>query len=372
MATTQKKSASASRKKSTRAKKAEPSRGKKRPYRREIGGGICALLALCTVISYFQGEGWLINLLPTLWKGLTGYGYYVWALGLAIAAWILLTHKGRPVTLRTTCALMMPVLAGGIGHAAVYKGALTTAVGVLPLLWKSGLSLSSGGVVSGLIAQGIRAVFGQVVAMVLLIALLVVAFTVVFHRLIGLLIEAWHSRERLEYEYEPEEKPAPRPRTAEKPRADINIPLDDEPARPAPKAKESGKKVKAERKADRFLESLEDLEKLEAPYGVFTAEKQKEQFQWGYPNVWAPCLYAAVVGCENYGHSAEAARLAQKYIALIEKNYEETGKLWEKYNALDGNTQSANEYATPEMMGWTAGVYTCLKQTYGNGAQKRV
>ena len=234
MATTQKKSASASRKKSTRAKKAEPSRGKKRPYRREIGGGICALLALCTVISYFQGEGWLINLLPTLWKGLTGYGYYVWALGLAIAAWILLTHKGRPVTLRTTCALMMPVLAGGIGHAAVYKGALTTAVGVLPLLWKSGLSLSSGGVVSGLIAQGIRAVFGQVVAMVLLIALLVVAFTVVFHRLIGLLIEAWHSRERLEYEYEPEEKPAPRPRTAEKPRADINIPLDDEPQEKRP------------------------------------------------------------------------------------------------------------------------------------------
>lgn len=108
------------------------------------------------------------------------------------------------------------------------------------------------------------------------------------------------------------------------------------------------------------------LEKLEAPYGIFTAEKSEERYQWGYPNVWAPCMYAAVVGCENYGYSAAAARLAHKYIALIEKNYEETGKLWEKYNALDGNTQSANEYATPEMMGWTAGVYTCLKQTYGN------
>ena len=238
MATTQKKSASTARKKTTRAKKAEPKRtARKRPYRREIGGGICALLALCTLISYFQGEGegWLINLLPALWKGLTGYGYYVWALGLAIAAWILLTHKGRPVALRTTCALMMPVLAGGIGHAAVYKGTLTTVVGVLPLLWKSGATLASGGVVSGLIAQGIRAVFGQVVAMVLLIVLLVTAFTVVFHRLIGLLIEAWRNRERLEYEYEPEEeKPAPRPRTAEKPRVDINIPLDDAPKEKRP------------------------------------------------------------------------------------------------------------------------------------------
>ena len=108
------------------------------------------------------------------------------------------------------------------------------------------------------------------------------------------------------------------------------------------------------------------LEKLEAPYGVLTAERTAERYQWGYPNVWAPCMYAAVVGCENYGLSAAAARLAHKYIALIEKNYDATGKLWEKYNALDGNTQSANEYATPEMMGWTAGVYTCLKQTYGN------
>ena len=108
------------------------------------------------------------------------------------------------------------------------------------------------------------------------------------------------------------------------------------------------------------------LERLEAPYGVFTAERTEERYQWGYPNVWAPCLYPAVVGCENYGYSAAAARLAHKYIALIENNYEDTGKLWEKYNALDGNTQSANEYATPEMMGWTAGVYTCLKQIYGN------
>lgn len=108
------------------------------------------------------------------------------------------------------------------------------------------------------------------------------------------------------------------------------------------------------------------LERLEAPYGVFTAERTEGRYQWGYPNVWAPCLYAAVVGCENYGYSAAAARLAHKYIALIEKNYDATGKLWEKYNALDGNTQSANEYATPEMMGWTAGVYTCLKQIYGS------
>ena len=236
MATTQKKSGASTRKKTSGAKRAAPKRGKKRPYRREIGGGFCVLAALCTLISYFQGEGWLIRLLPAFLKGLTGYGYYLWAPCLVIAAWILLTHKGRPVALRTTCALLMPIFAGGIGHLLTYKTTLETAVGVLPLLWKSGKMLTSGGVVSGLIAQGIRAVFGQVVAMVLLIVLEAVLFTVIFHRLIGLMVEAWRSRERLEYEYEPEEEPEPvslRTRSS-KPRPSINIPLDDEPKEKRP------------------------------------------------------------------------------------------------------------------------------------------
>ena len=238
MATTQKKSGTTTRKKTSGTKKAAPKRSaKKRPYRREIGGGFCVLAALCTLISYFQGEGWLIRLLPAFFKGLTGYGYYLWAPCLAIAAWILLTHKGRPVALRTTCALLMPVFAGGIGHLVQYKATLETAVGVLPLLWKSGKLLTSGGVVSGLMAQGIRAVFGQVVAMVLLIVLEVVLFTIVFHRLIGLLFEAWKNRERLEYEYEPEEEEEPVPvrtRGSDKPRVSINIPLDDEPKEKRP------------------------------------------------------------------------------------------------------------------------------------------
>ena len=238
MATTQKRSGTTTRKKTSGSRKAAPKRSaKKRPYRREIGGGFCVLAALCTLISYFQGEGWLIRLLPAFFKGLTGYGYYLWAPCLAIAAWILLTHKGRPVALRTTCALLMPVFAGGIGHLVVYKASLNTEIGVLPLLWKSGKLLNSGGVVSGLVAQGIRAIFGQVVAVVLLSVLTAAAFTVVFHRLIGLLFEAWQNRERLEYEYEPEEEPQAAPVRAkggEKPRASINIPLDDEPKEKRP------------------------------------------------------------------------------------------------------------------------------------------
>lgn len=104
------------------------------------------------------------------------------------------------------------------------------------------------------------------------------------------------------------------------------------------------------------------LTEIEAPYGVFAAEETADKYQWGYPNVWAPCVCACVVGCMNYGLIDDAKRIAKKYISLIENNYERTGGLWEKYNALDGTTECVNEYEMPQMMGWTAGVYKFLKK----------
>ena len=92
MASTQKKTTAGGKKGSAAGKRsASASSGKKtkkRPIRREVGGVICLLLALCTVVSYFQSEGWLIAFLPTLLKGLTGYGYYLWAFALCVAAYV--------------------------------------------------------------------------------------------------------------------------------------------------------------------------------------------------------------------------------------------------------------------------------------------
>ena len=49
----------------------------KRPIRREVTGVVFLLLALCVLVSYFNEDGWLIMLLPTLFKGLLGLGYYL-------------------------------------------------------------------------------------------------------------------------------------------------------------------------------------------------------------------------------------------------------------------------------------------------------
>ena len=91
-------------------------RNTKRPVRREVTGVVFLVAALCILISYFTKDGWLISLLPTFFKGMLGFGYYLLAPALAVGAWILLNHKGHPVVLRTACALLVPYLFGGLCH----------------------------------------------------------------------------------------------------------------------------------------------------------------------------------------------------------------------------------------------------------------
>ncbi len=104
---------------------------------------------------------------------------------------------------------------------------------------------------------------------------------------------------------------------------------------------------------------MENLNRLEAEHGILSCERceAKGIYQWGYPNGW-PCLqYIAVCGLDRYGYQADAKRIAEKYIALVETVFDKTHKLWEKYNVVEGNINVINEYHMPEMMGWTAGVY---------------
>ena len=105
----------------------------KRPIRREVTGIAFLIAALCVLVSYFTEDGWLIALLPALFKGLFGFGFYLIAPALVVGAWILLTHKGRPVVLRTACALLVPYLFGGLCHMLFCRQNLT-ADGLLPKL----------------------------------------------------------------------------------------------------------------------------------------------------------------------------------------------------------------------------------------------
>ena len=121
----------------------------KRPIRREVGGVILLVLALCVLVSYCGVQAILIDLLAKLLKGLFGYGYWLAGPAMLLAGGILLLHRGRPVTLRTTCALLLPLLAGALFHTIFAGGDYAlNGWGVLKNLWTAGLALKAGGAVA--------------------------------------------------------------------------------------------------------------------------------------------------------------------------------------------------------------------------------
>ena len=227
----------------TTAKKPQP-----RPIRREVGGVVCLVLALCVFVSYFGISAIFIDWLAVLIKGLLGYGYWLFGPALVLAGCILLFHHGRPVTLRVTSALLLPVLLGTLCHMLLVKEAYASSIGIIPVMWKDGVALKCGGVISGALGQGSVAVFSKIASIIIFTVLFVVLLMVALRLTVGALIEK--HRERPKYEEEPEpEKPvreAKRPQEtvaaipAESARSRIDIPVDDPVNAPAPKPEKTG------------------------------------------------------------------------------------------------------------------------------------
>ena len=241
--TTRKSTRSTSRRGGT--KRAAP---KKKPIRREVGGAIMLLLALCVGVSYFQSGALLIDKLSELLRGLVGKGYYETLFSLLLAAYILLAHRGRPVTGHVACALALPLLTGILVHAAGGAGPVPE-TGALKLLWESGLALSSGGVLGGALALGLLAILGKTATLILTVLAMLCCVMGALRLTPASIVEAFRSRERPEYDPEDYEQPE-RPRSKKpkkaappeddlpgqteampQPRGSIDIPLDGEERR---------------------------------------------------------------------------------------------------------------------------------------------
>ena len=203
-------------------------------YGREIAGGVCLLLALCAVVSYFQEEALFITFFGGLLKGLLGYGYWLSAPALLLTGLLLLTHRDRPATLRSVCTLLVPVLTGCGLHLLLCARSYEPGFTGLRELWLSGRSLQSGGALSGGLAVGFSAVFGKVLSLILFLLMLLAALCLALH--ISPKDAVRRAQERREAEREDIPEEAPPVREKEKPaekrprrRAAIDIPLDDEP-----------------------------------------------------------------------------------------------------------------------------------------------
>ncbi|MFT4026195.1 MAG: trehalase family glycosidase [Novosphingobium sp.] len=106
---------------------------------------------------------------------------------------------------------------------------------------------------------------------------------------------------------------------------------------------------------------------LIAPGGLRTTLRETGQ-QWDAPNCWAPLQWIACQALENYGHASLAQLIATRWIALVEQEFQATGRMLEKYDVETGGAGAGGEYQTQEGFGWTNGVTVALIQRYQRGA----
>ena len=227
-------SASKGKSSSSRSRKQPPAPAH-RPYRREVGAGICLLLAIFTLFGCFHIQALFIDALCGLIRGLIGYGFWLTPPALLLSSFILAFHRGRPVRLRVFCALMLPLLLSCVVHS-VSAQALPWDSALVQTLWASGEAMTTGGVLSGVLAQAFVQVFSAVGAAVIFVLGLLMSGLGAFDLTIVDVADWIFTRPR--YEYEPEDPPErpvvrvprPEPRASERrAAADIDIPVEDGP-----------------------------------------------------------------------------------------------------------------------------------------------
>lgn len=161
--------------KNTRADNFPPPQPPARPIHREVSGVVFLFLAVFMVIACFNTDGAFIAFFADLVKGLIGWGFWLTAPVFLLLAYILLFHKGRPVSLRVSAALLLPVIVAAMLQLMLCDSMsanfeFKAAVG---LLFEQGQALACGGVAGGLIAAGLEMAFSVYGAVPLLIVALV-------------------------------------------------------------------------------------------------------------------------------------------------------------------------------------------------------
>jgi alpha,alpha-trehalase len=87
--------------------------------------------------------------------------------------------------------------------------------------------------------------------------------------------------------------------------------------------------------------------------------------QWDAPNGWAPLEEIAVAGLRRYALTGLADVIACRWMANVNRVYDETGKLVEKYDVTaTGRPGGGGEYPTQDGFGWTNGVMRELMYIY--------
>jgi alpha,alpha-trehalase len=110
---------------------------------------------------------------------------------------------------------------------------------------------------------------------------------------------------------------------------------------------------------DRARSTAVALHRLLSPGGLCTTLDETGQ-QWDAPNGWGPLQWIAFKGLQAYGEGALAADIAQRWLAMVERDFQNTGQIFEKYDVETQRPGVGGEYAVEIGFGWTNGVTLAL------------
>lgn len=182
----------------------------RKPRRREIGAVVCAAFALLTILACFGVQSIVTDLARRLGMGLIGSGFYILPVSLLIAFVILVTHDGRPVALRVSCALLLCVTIGALVHLFAATGEPEWSfVPMLRSLYLTGVEGTTGGLISGLIAMVLNVAISKIGAVLVLLAALILELLTSLNMTVLGIVRAIQQRPRLEYDAPQKEHPDP-------------------------------------------------------------------------------------------------------------------------------------------------------------------
>ncbi len=235
-------------------------KAEKRPIRREVGSIVCFLLAIFSLLGLMGVKALFIDFLDYLAKMLLGWGAYLLPPALLAASVVLLFHRGRPVRLRLVAVLLLPVTLGAILHMFKCKTELAWGFNIFGKLLNDGGSVTSGGLLCGLLGKALSDALSVAGATILLIVVLLAEIFVLFRLSIVKLYDDFRARPKYVPEPDPirPKTPAASPASSPKKRSAVDIPLYlDETAREEPgrvgelKDKPEGVKTPAEALAEK-------------------------------------------------------------------------------------------------------------------------
>ena len=264
---------------STNKRKSTSSRGRKKPakkqpapIRREIGAGVCAVLALLTILCCFKMNAAFLNLLTSLFRGLIGAGFYILPFSFIMSFLILILHDGRPVALRVTCTFLTAALIGSLVQLVGGKFAAEWDWSVIPSLWDGGIDGTAGGVLAGGLASLLEALISRIGAAAVVIIGMLLSLITSLNMTVSSIVTAIRNRPRAEYAEPQREHKDPAQvlvdtvankhiehvQRTEQRRAsrmsEFDLPVDDPPMPEQPEKKTSGRK-NAPVRPDVFVEN---------------------------------------------------------------------------------------------------------------------